>query len=114
MLSLQNLLLFIPAITVFIMLPGPNFALVSQISLFEGKRQGEAAALGLTLGVCLHTLCAILGLSAILAECASLFAVLKYAGAAYLCYLGLQALIKSMRTQDLGKSGNLKQAAGRS
>ena len=114
MLSLQGLLLFIPAITVFIMLPGPNFALVSQISLFEGKRQGEAAALGLTLGVCLHTLCAILGLSAILAECASLFAALKYAGAGYLGYLGLQALIKSMRPQDLGKSGNLKQAAGRS
>lgn len=103
MLSPQSLLLFIPAITVFIMLPGPNFALVSQISLFEGKRQGEAAALGLTLGICLHTLCAILGLSAILAEYAWMFAILKYAGAAYLAWLGIQSFAKSMREPEAGE-----------
>lgn len=113
MLSLQSLLLFIPAITVFIMLPGPNFALVTQIALFEGKRQGEAAAFGLTLGICLHTLCAILGLSAILAEYAWMFASLKYAGAAYLSFLGIQAFAKSLRGQVLGASDQLPPAKAR-
>ena len=107
MLSLQSLLLFIPAITIFIMLPGPNFALVSQISLFEGKRKGEAAALGLTLGICLHTVCAIQGLSAILAEYAWMFAILKYAGAAYLAWLGIQAFARSLRKPETDASDGM-------
>lgn len=96
MLSVETLLLFIPAITLLVMLPGPDFALISKISLLEGRRQGQAAALGIAIGICLHTILAMLGLSAILARSATLFAILKYAGAAYLLYLGVKALIQSL------------------
>ncbi len=100
MLSLETLAVFIPTIALLVILPGPDFALVSQISLFEGKRQGQAAAVGVTLGMCLHTLLAMLGLSAILAESAFLYSLMKYAGAAYLFYLGIGAIIKSARDPD--------------
>ncbi len=95
MLSFETLLLFVPTITVLIIIPGPDFAVVSKISLLDGARQGQAAAFGVALGMCLHTLLAMLGISAILAQSAILFTCLKYIGALYLLYLGARALWQS-------------------
>ena len=95
MLSYNTLLIFVPTITLLVIIPGPDFAVVSQISLFEGKRSGEWAAVGVTLGICLHTLFAMAGISAILAESAFLFSMLKLVGAAYLFYIGAEAIWKS-------------------
>ncbi len=95
MLSFETLLLFVPTITLLIIIPGPDFAIISKISLLEGDRQGLAAAFGVVLGLCLHTLLAMLGISAILAKSAVLFTCLKYIGALYLLYLGTRALWQS-------------------
>ena len=92
MLSLETLWLFVPTITLLVILPGPDFAIVSKISLLDGRIQGQAAAFGVALGICLHTVLAMLGISAILAQSAILFASLKYIGACYLLYLGIKAL----------------------
>ena len=104
MLTLENLLLFIPTIGLLIMLPGPDFALVSKTSLFQGRRHGEFAAIGVAAGMCVHTLLAMFGISAIIASSATLFMILKYAGAAYLCYLGAMSIIQGFspegRQQD--------------
>lgn len=95
MLSLEALLLFVPTITLLVIIPGPDFAIVSKITLLEGRNQGVAAAFGVALGLCLHTVLAMLGISAILAQSAILFTSLKYIGAAYLLYLGIKAIWQS-------------------
>lgn len=97
MLTLENLLLFIPTMGLLIMLPGPDFALVSKIALVQGKRHGEFAAIGVAAGMCVHTILAMFGISAIIAGSAALFMLLKSAGAVYLCCLGAQSILQSFR-----------------
>lgn len=97
MLPPENLLLFVPAMALLVMLPGPDFALVSRVSLLDGARQGMAAACGVALGITVHTACAIAGISAAIAASAPLFRLLKYAGAAYLFWLGVQSLRQKAR-----------------
>lgn len=97
MLPLENLLLFVPAMALLVMLPGPDFALVSRVALLDGARAGKAAACGVALGITVHTACAIAGISAIIAASAPLFQLLKYAGAAYLFWMGIQALRQKAR-----------------
>ncbi|MBD5418121.1 MAG: LysE family transporter [Desulfovibrio sp.] len=91
MLPLENLLLFVPAMALLVMLPGPDFALVSRVALLEGAGPARAAACGVALGITVHTGFAIAGISAIIAASAPLFQLLKYAGAAYLFWLGVQS-----------------------
>ncbi len=97
MLPLETLLLFIPTITVLVILPGPDFAIVSKISLLDGRAHGQAAAFGVALGICVHTLLAMFGISAIFARSAMLFNLLKYIGALYLFYIGIRAIAQSFR-----------------
>ena len=92
MISLETLLLFIPMAAILVILPGPDFALIAKISLLNGRPQGQAAACGVALGICVHTTAAMLGISAIIAQSMLWFSVLKYVGAAYLIWLGVQAL----------------------
>lgn len=92
MIPLESLLLYVPMAALFVMLPGPDFALIAKISLLEGRPQGQAAACGVALGIGVHTTAAMLGISAIIAHSAFLFSVLKYVGAAYLVWLGVKAL----------------------
>lgn len=110
MLSLENLLIFIPTITLLVILPGPDFAMVSKISLFNGQKPAQAAAIGVTLGMCIHTILAMLGLSAIVASSAILFTSIKYIGAAYLFYIGISELIKSGKTKN-SQSPNMPEDA---
>lgn len=100
MFSLTNYLLFLPAVLVITLLPGPDFAIVVKTALLSGRRQALACALGINCGVAVHTIAAILGISAVIAGSAELFAVLKWAGAAYLFYLGLRSLLASRRHES--------------
>lgn len=95
MISLENLLLFVPLAAILVMLPGPDFALIAKVSLLNGRPQGQAAAFGVALGICLHTMTAMLGISAIIAQSVLWFSILKYLGAAYLIWLGVHALRSS-------------------
>lgn len=97
MISLDNLLIFVPMAAILVMLPGPDFALIAKISLMNGRPQGQAAAVGVALGICVHTSAAMLGISAIIAQSVLWFSVLKYVGAAYLVWLGIQALRAGQR-----------------
>lgn len=100
MFSLTNYLLFLPAVLVITLLPGPDFAIVVKTALLSGRRQALACVLGINCGVAVHTIAAILGISAVIAGSAELFAVLKWAGAAYLFYLGLRSLLASLRHES--------------
>ena len=68
MVSLENLLLYIPLAALLVMLPGPDFALIVRTSLTEGRSSGQAAACGVALGIMVHTSAAMLGISAVIAQ----------------------------------------------
>lgn len=65
--------------------------------LAGGKREGVLSALGTFLGGMVHVFAAALGVSVILARSAAAFSTVKYAGAAYLCFLGVRMIIETRR-----------------
>ncbi|CEH31284.1 LysE family translocator [Aneurinibacillus migulanus] len=77
---------------VLIILPGPDTGLVTQNTIAQGRRGGVQTALGSISGVIIHTLAAVVGLSAIIVKSAFLFSIFKYVGAFYLIYLGIMSL----------------------
>jgi len=73
--------------------PGPDLTLIVAHTLRGGRRCGFAAMAGIWVGAMGHVMLAAFGLSAILAASATAFAVIKWAGAAYLVWMGLRALV---------------------
>ena len=92
MLDPVGYLMFLAASTALILVPGPAQALVFASTISGGKRAGVLTAVGLNIGTLFHATAAALGLSAVLATSAVAFSVVKYAGAAYLIYLGVRAI----------------------
>lgn len=84
--------LFIAAGLLLNITPGADMALVVRSAAAHGARAGAAAALGVGAGCWLHTAAAALGLSALLAGSPTAFTLLRWAGAAYLVWLGLGLL----------------------
>lgn len=87
MLGTHDLALFAATVFVLNATPGVDMAYMVASTLRGGWRQGVAAALGVAAGCVVHTLAAAFGLAALLAASAEAFALLKYAGAAYLLYV---------------------------
>ncbi|MDO4936342.1 MAG: LysE family translocator [Sutterellaceae bacterium] len=90
--TLENLLLYIPVAFLIVVMPGPDFAIVSKVALTQGRLAGCACAIGVACGILIHTLLAIVGISAVVAHSVTLFSALKWIGAAYLFWLGIQAV----------------------
>nr|WP_284691389.1 LysE family translocator [Pinirhizobacter soli] len=76
------------------MTPGLDTFYILARSSREGRVAGTGAALGINAGCLIHTVAAVLGLSAVLMTSALAFSALKYLGAAYLCWIGLRMLMK--------------------
>jgi threonine/homoserine/homoserine lactone efflux protein len=89
-----HFLLFGAAALVLALTPGPGMLYVLGRTVNGGRREGVLSSLGTFAGGSIHVLAAALGLSAILATSATAFQVVRYAGAAYLIYLGI-AMIRS-------------------
>lgn len=83
--------IFLGASIALILAPGPSQALVISKSLADGWRAGVLTAIGLNIGTLFHAAAAAVGLSAIVATSATVFAIVKYVGGAYLIYLGIQS-----------------------
>lgn len=85
-----------------IILPGPDSSLVIQNSIMYGQKAGFKTVMGSVSGLLIHTSAAVLGLSALLMQSATLFTILKYIGAAYLIYIGFNALrtLKNPPTEE--------------
>lgn len=90
---IENLWLFITIATLIVVVPGVDFLLVTKNTLNFGKSAGHFTSLGIILALCIWTLLAVLGLATIVASSTVLFMMIKYAGAVYLIWLGIQALL---------------------
>lgn len=88
----ENLLLYVPMSALLVIMPGPDFALVTRVALAQGRAAGTLAACGVALGIGLHTALAMLGISAAIAHFRLLFSLLEYGGGAFLCWMGFQSL----------------------
>lgn len=87
-----RLSLFLAAAILLAITPGPGIFYVLTRSLKGGRLEGLASSFGTALGGFGHVVAAAFGLSALLATSATAFAIVKYAGAAYLVYLGFRTL----------------------
>lgn len=100
-----DVLLSFLAVSVLVTLaPGPDNLMVLGQSLARGRVAGFGLALGCALGCFTHTLWATLGVSAVLLASPNAFFALKLAGAAYLTWLGVQAL----RSGNVGAPGGTR------
>ena len=73
--------------------PGPDFVLVSQQTLTQGKKAGLLCSLGIALGLSIHIFYSAFGLAAMIANSASLLWMIKILGGGYLLYLGVKGLM---------------------
>jgi threonine/homoserine/homoserine lactone efflux protein len=92
MLHGDTLLLFMTAALALNVTPGPDMLYVIARSTGEGRAAGVASALGIALGCLFHIGALALGLSALLTRVPAAYDAIRFAGAAYLVYLGVRAL----------------------
>jgi threonine/homoserine/homoserine lactone efflux protein len=88
-----NLILFLTASLALIVAPGPDNILVLTRGIAQGRGAALVSAAGASVGLVIHSAFAATGLSALLQQSASAYSVVKYAGAAYLIYLGIKTLL---------------------
>ncbi|MCZ2134201.1 MAG: LysE family translocator [Burkholderiales bacterium] len=90
MLSLEQILLYLPAVAIIIGIPGPDMLLSLSRGLSQGRAAGCAHACGAGVGIMGHSLLAALGVSVLLTASETAFWIMKLVGGAYLIYLGIQ------------------------
>ncbi|MGG3799750.1 LysE family translocator [Metabacillus fastidiosus] len=116
--DLMLLLSFLGAAIFLTLMPGPDILFVIAQSISQNKKAGIATALGLCSGLVVHITAATLGISAIVYQSSLAFAIVKYAGAAYLLFLAWQSFRdrgdgltinsqKSLKYKQLYKKGIL-------
>jgi threonine/homoserine/homoserine lactone efflux protein len=85
-------LAFVAASTALLLIPGPTVLLVLSYALSQGRRVAVASAIGVAFGDLLAMTASLVGLGALVLASATLFTALKWIGALYLVYLGVQLL----------------------
>ena len=88
----SNFALFFAASWVLIITPGPDMIYVITRGISQGRKAGMISAIGVTLGILVHTIFAACGLAIVLRTSALAFLAVKFAGAGYLIYLGVKTL----------------------
>ena len=92
MIDLASLALFMTAALALNIAPGPDMLYVSTRSLTQGRRAGVISALGIAAGSVVQTVAIASGLAALLHAVPLAYEIVRFAGAAYLTWLGVQAL----------------------
>src|SRR5919197_2581124 len=95
--------LFCLAALALLAIPGPAVLYVVVQSAEQGRRVGLASVAGIHLGTLVHVAAATAGLSALIVTSAVAFSVVKYAGAAYLIYLGVRKLLERSDAPHVGR-----------
>ncbi len=84
--------------TLLIVTPGPDTALVTRNALLAGRRAASFTTFGIGAGSIIWALASVFGIAVLLEDSVVAFSIFKFAGAAYLGYLGLRSLIVSFKT----------------
>jgi threonine/homoserine/homoserine lactone efflux protein len=108
MLGIHDLWLFVISGLVLSLAPGPDLAYVIARSAQFGWRGGAVATFGISTGCVVHVFGCAIGLSALLAASATPFMLVKWAGAAYLCFVGIKMLLTREGEPDGETSGEAR------
>ena len=100
MIGLASYLAFLGVSLLVICTPGQDTALTIRNTLLGGRRAGVATAIGVSAGQAAWTIATSAGLAVVIAASAPLFFAVNLAGAAYLIYLGVRALLSAVRRQE--------------
>ena len=95
-----TLLVFAAASLALAVVPGPAVLYIVARSVDQGRLAGLVSALGISAGGLVHVVAATIGLSSLLASSATAFTIVKYAGAAYLIFLGIRRLMTRELLED--------------
>jgi threonine/homoserine/homoserine lactone efflux protein len=90
---------FLAFAAVLVLIPGPDFAVVTKNTLVGGRRRGRWTALGVSSSNLVQGTAAAFGLGALIVRVQPLFEAVKWAGVGYLAYLGAQAVRSAIRGQ---------------
>lgn len=101
MFGIHDFLLFLLSCILLNITPGQDTMYIIGRSVAQGRQAGVLSVLGIMSGVLVHTLLAALGLSVILATSSLVFSVIKYAGAAYLVWIGIGFIIHRSESPPL-------------
>lgn len=110
MIDTHKLAIFLTAAAVLAATPGPGMLYVLSRTLGGGRREGVLSSLGTFIGGMVHVLAAAAGLSVVLATSAIAFSVVKFAGAAYLIFLGARMIVRAKN--ELGEAPEAAQGQG--
>ena len=105
MIDQTTLVTYLAVLLGFVFMPGPAVLMTLARASSSGTRIGIATALGIAVGDFVHTVMAVVGMSAVILASAFLFSLIKYLGAAYLVYLGLRAIFEKTESNHLGING---------
>jgi threonine/homoserine/homoserine lactone efflux protein len=106
-----TLAVFAVAAVTLLVIPGPAVLYIVGRSVGQGRAAGLASVCGIHVGSLLHVAAAALGLSALLVSSALAYDAVRYLGAAYLVWLGVQRLLA--RDEDAGPAGAARERLGR-
>ena len=98
---------------VLILIPGPDFAVVTKNTIAGGRRRGRWTALGVATSNLVQGTAAACGLGALILRAQPVFTAIKWAGVVYLAYLGAQAIRSAIRGQYEPVGGDRPAAGGR-
>ena len=99
MFNIENFYFFLSVSILVNLSPGPDMLYTAARSLSQGTKAGIFSTLGIFTGCLFHITAAVFGLSKIIEESVLLFSIIKYAGAAYLVYLGLKSLLRKTKNE---------------
>lgn len=91
---------YVALAALLILTPGPDTAQVTRSALLAGRRAASFTTLGIGAGSAIWALASVLGIAVLLEASAVAFTILKFAGAAYLSYLGVRSLLASFRSRQ--------------
>jgi threonine/homoserine/homoserine lactone efflux protein len=103
---IENFWVFALAALLLNITPGNDMLYVIARSTAQGTKAGIMSSLGVMAGCMVHIIAAMVGLSAIIAESAIAFTIIKYAGAAYLIYLGVRSLMSRKKSFEIDTAIN--------
>ena len=106
--ALPTLAVFLLAALGLLLVPGPAVMYIVTRSAAHGRKAGLASVMGIEVASLVHSLAAALGLSALLLASALAFQVVKYAGAAYLVYLGIRTLLSRKEEEAASVNGEAR------